>query len=283
MAGSSEIERLVGLLVKDQGSHGEEQSVVTYCQDISPVIQKGPMCGLVGLTMAAQLLLKGIAKPHHTTEGIHPENILEYAAQNGLSKRGEMFSTSSMKKIIVDHLHLQAQVVMTESHNALQELVIQTVSGEKAVLVPYDADKNHTPCLAQGHCAHWCLLVGVCLVVRSNEMDAPLTQKLLECCQRTSNNAHYVVGETGAEEFIKLLKKTFDQKNLKESLDDNLIYVFTRHGKTSHLGLWSLRDLIRSNGNLVEVDPRRSDPMEYVIPKGGLEEGLRNKFLFVAK
>lgn len=283
---SSEIERLVSLVVKDRGpslfTHGE-QSVISYCQNISPVIQKGPMCGLVGLTMAAQLLLKGGAKPCHTADRIHPESILEYAVQNGLSRQGEMFSANSMEKIAADHLQLQPQVVTVESHEALLELVVQTISGDKAILVPYDADKDHTPCLARGQCAHWCVLVGLCLITRN---CASLTPKLLECCQQTSSNsAHYVVRETGVKEFTTLLRKTFDHNmaTLKESLDANSIYVFARHGKTSHLGLWSLKDLLHSNGNLVEVDPRRSDPLEHVIPRGGLEEGLRNKVVFITK
>lgn len=284
---SSEIERLVSLVVKDQDPSlfNGEQPVISYCQNISPVIQKGPMCGLVGLTMAAQLLLKEGAKPCHTTDRIHPENILEYARQNGLSRQGEIFSASSMEKIAVDHLQLQAQVVTVESHEALLGLVVQTISSDKAVLVPYDADKDHTPCLAQGHSAHWCVLVGLCLITRCSESGASLTSKLLEYCQQMSSDSdHYVVKETGIKEFTTLLRKTLSHKaTLKENLDRNSIYVFARHGKTSHLGLWSLNDLLLSNGNLVEVDPRRSDPLEYVIPEGGLEEGLRNKVVFVTK
>lgn len=283
MALEPEIERLVCLLMEDLGAplftHGGKY-VVTCCQNISPVIQKGPMCGFVGLAMAAQLLcLNGQA-----SDQIHPESILEYAVQKGLSRRGEMFSASAMEEIAVKHLHLQAQVATVDYHEGVHELVVQTVSGKRTVLVPYDADKDHTPCLARGHCAHWCLLVGIALITGSDGMCTPMTPQLLESCQQVpSNNAHYVVKETHAEDFTEILRRIFDSETLKESLAKNLIYVFSRHGKTSHLGLWSLRDLILSNGNLAEIDPQRSDPLEYVIPEGGLEEGLRNKVVFVAK
>ena len=281
---STEVERLVSLLIEDLGgglfAHGE-QCVITYCQDISPVVQKGPMCGLVGLTMAAQLL--NANPPSHTTDTdqIHPEHILEYAVQNGLSKQGEMFSAASMTKIATDHLQLQSKVVQADSHEALLELLLGTISGNTAVLVPYDADKDHTPCLARGYSAHWCLLVGLCMVTRNTYA----TSKLLECCQKVSSNSpHYVVRETGTSEFTALLKRMFDSEgSLKESLDKNSICVFSRHGKTSHLGLWSLKDLLHSNGNLVEVDPRRSNPLEYEIPQGGLEAGLRSKVVFITK
>lgn len=278
---STEVERLVDLVVKDLGgaffAHGE-QCVISFCQDISPVVQKGPMCGLVGLTMAVQLLEANSSS--HSTDQIHPERILEYAVQNGLSRKGEMFSAAFMAKIATDHLQLQSKVVRVESQ-ALLDLLTGTISGSMAVLVPYDADKDHTPCLAQGCSAHWCLLVGLCIVTGK----AHVPSKFLECCQKASSNSpHYVVGETGTREFTTLLERTFDSEgSLKESLDKNSIYVFSRHGKTSHLGLWSLKDLLNSNGNLVEVDPRRSNPQEYVIPQGGLEDGLKSKVVLVTK
>lgn len=276
---SSEIERLVGFVLEDQGASLSTQGgkyAVTHCQDISSVIQKGPMCGLVGLTMAAQLLLKGVASGH-----IHPEGILEFAVQNSLSRHGEMFSASAMEEIVVKHLHLQAQVATMDNPGVLPELIVKAVSSDQAVLVPYDADKDHTPFLARGHCAHWCLLVGLCLIINSDDTCTPW---LLECCQQVpSNSAHYVVKETHIEDFKKVVKSMFDSQTLTESLAGNSIHVFGRHGKTSHMGLWSLRDLVLSNGNLTKVDPRRSDPLEYVLPQGGLEEGLRNKVVFVAK
>jgi hypothetical protein len=230
--------------------------------------------------MATQLLLEGGLEP---MDQIHPERILEYAIQNGFSRHGEMFNASSMVKIAEDHLHFRAQTLSLKSHETLLELLVGAASGNRAVLMPYDADKDHTPCLAQGHSAHWCLLTGVCMIMRSGGMPTQLSP---DCYRQTqSNSAHYIVNnKIGVEDFTTNLEKLFEStETLMDSLDKNFIYVFTRHGKTSHLGLWSLRDLLRSNGNLVEVDPRRSDPQEYVLPPGGLEDGLQNKVVFVMK
>ena len=277
---SSEVDHLVCLMVKDVGGGW---SAVSYVNDVSPVRQQGPMCGVVALTMAAQLLTKVAQAPPkscHTMGSTHPESILEYAVRHGLSKQGEMFSTDDMVRIVTDHLHLQAHVATME--DALLDLLVDVVSGQRAVVVPYDADKDHTPCLARGHRAHWCLLVGVCLMVESE--GSPLTRCLLECCQQTPKNCtHHIVRETCVKSFTQNLRHYFDPQMMKQSLAENQIHVFARHGKTSHLGLWSLRDLIQSNRNLVEVDPQRSNSEEYVVPKGALKESLGKKVVFVTK
>ncbi len=274
---------LVRRVMEDHGfsAAGEKVVVSWCCHEVTPVLQRGPMCGLVGLTMAAQLLHKEKLPLDSvkSSDQLHPERILQFAVGRGLSKQGEMFSTAAMEDVITNHLHLQSHTVDVDSCNTVEEMLV-----EKAILVPYDADKDHTPCLARGHSAHWCLLVGLCLVLEyptEGGVTPPRASSLLECCHPlNSNPAHYVVSEIQRLEFAELLK-TFEA--VGGLLDRNRIYVFARHGKSSHLGLWSLRDLLESNRNLVEVDPRRSNPQEYVIPAGGLKQGLKNKVIFVTK
>lgn len=61
-------------------------------------------------------------------------------------------------------------------------------------------------------------------------------------------------------------------------------YVFARHGKTKNLALWSLRDLSRSNANLVEFCQPAGHPNEvFVLPEGGIGgiNGLRCKFIMI--
>lgn len=251
---------------------------VSYAHDVPPVIQNGPMCGLVSITLAAQLLYR-IKEPSeilHISDKFHPENILEYAITNGLSKKGEMFSSDVMKQLIETHLPCRAEIINIKSPNTLQELLSEVILGHSTVLVPYDADKNHSPCLARGHKAHWCLVVGVCLVLDS---IAPLTLDLLKCCQLEPGSlSHYVLCDDSTEAFSQHIKTN---PTVSQLLECNHVYVFARHGKSSHLGLWSLRDLMRSNDNLIEVDPQRSNQQEYVIPSGGLEDGLKNKIVLV--
>jgi hypothetical protein len=47
--------------------------------------------------------------------------------------------------------------VMSTPSTARQ--LIQHIRDDQTLLVPYDCDKNHEPCLASGHKAHWCVLV----------------------------------------------------------------------------------------------------------------------------
>lgn len=291
---SSEMEMLINLLAGDRCplSPGDEKNaVVTFSKDVSPVIQKGPMCGLVGLTMATQLLQKMKKKaPPHITDKLHPKCILDYAIRNGLSKQGEVFSSVAMEKLAVEHLCLRARTIAMESHDAICDLLVAVVSGQGAVLVPYDADKDHSPCLSQGHRAHWCLLVGMCLVLEEESegtgttLFASLAPSLHRCCQLSpTGTSHYILHETDtAGDFTELFRKATQSQTMREILDKDQVHVFARHGKSSHLGLWSLRDLLESNGNLLEVDPQRSNPLEYVIPDGGLKEGIQNKIIILS-
>lgn len=282
-----ELSRIVGYVLgeHDWPSSAGKKVVVTSAHNIPPILQAGPMCGLVGIAMAGQLLQgrerKVTAEDALDMEGkLHPENILSYAKQEGLTKQGEMFSAHTMNKIVTDHLHWQAKVLDIASEEwSLEEMLIDILLGQTAVLVPYDADRNHSPCLAGGHRAHWCLLVGVCVVLDCIGSLQPTTLEILKHCHPSpSYSAHYTIRP---EDFAHHLKACFKQHPIKRFLDDNLIYIFARQGKSVHLGLWSLRDLIESNGNLQEVDPRRSNPLEYVIPDGGLSKGLKNKILLV--
>lgn len=277
----SELNRIVGYVISEHNSPtGEMKVVVTSVHNVSPVLQCGPMCGLVSITMAGQLLrgrrrkMTSVSKDTCNLESkLHPENVLHYAKQEGLSKQGEMFSVDAMSKIIMNYLLWKAQVLDTESKDwSLEEMVVEVLLGRSVALVPYDADRNHSPCLARGHRAHWCLLVGVCVVLDS------LHPVLKHCRPCQGCSSHYTIRP---EELSHHLKVCFNQHPLKRFLDHNQIYIFARQGKSAHLGLWSLRDLMESNGNLQEVDPQRSNPLEYVIPDGGLNKGLKNKILLM--
>ena len=281
----SEVSLLIRFILKDHDptsfSTGEK-ILITSSHDIPPVIQNGPMCGIVCLTMAA-LLLERIKTPPETLcakDKLHPKSILEYAITNTLSRQGEMFSADAMKSVIKDHLLYQAKIANIESSNSLQEMLSGIISGQNAILVPYDKDKNHSPCLAGGHRAHWCLLVGLCLVLESTSDSIPLKSDLLKCCHLPSDNSnYYVVSQDSLEHFMAIFE-TLDHCTMK---DKNQLYVFARHGRSSHLGLWGLRELLESNRNLLEVNPQRSNTLEYVFPEGELKEGLKDKAIIISK
>lgn len=284
------MEMLVGRIMKDHdpttfSAEGGKVVVSSCCHGVTPVLQKGPMCGLVALTMAAQLVNEK-KEPLLSSDLSHPEEILKFAMGRGLTKQGEMFSTDAMEDVIVHHLHLRPRTSHVDLPDVLRDLLTAAIASEGSViLIPYDADRNHTPCLAQGHSAHWCLLVGLCIIFdppQKGEVDilSMIPDFLNSCCPQEGNPAHFVARET--DKFMELVKK-LDDEAIKKFLDKNQIYVFSRHGKSTHMGLWSLRDLLESNRNLVEVDPRRSNPEEYVIPSGGVREGLKNKIIFISR
>lgn len=61
-------------------------------------------------------------------------------------------------------------------------------------------------------------------------------------------------------------------------------YVICKHGKSQHLGVWPLEQLERSNKNLLEFSPKRSnDELTYILPEGGIggENGLCDQYILV--
>lgn len=273
-----EVEHLVQLVLKDastdQRSHsGSAQSkdstaqvhIITHVdRRVEPVIQNGPMCGLVALTMAYTML--GGCCTGASDDKAHPEALLQAVKEHKMSKNGEIFAVEYLEDIARDHLQCQAEVVELVSVDVL-DVILQG----KALLVPYDADKDHTPCLEKGHKAHWCLLVGFAVVL-SSSFDNPF---ILQCYSPGSSLPGHLVVREDQKASVLGNKATLMQSAAQ-------LYVFTRHGKSTHLGLWKFTSLLESNGNLVEMDPKRTRPGEYVIPDGGIEKGLSGKALIVS-
>jgi hypothetical protein len=60
------------------------------------------------------------------------------------------------------------------------------------------------------------------------------------------------------------------------------VYALCRHGKSRFLSAWDMDDLAKSNSNLWEFSPKKSDDgLAYVLPEGGIggEDGLRDQFV----
>lgn len=61
-------------------------------------------------------------------------------------------------------------------------------------------------------------------------------------------------------------------------------YVFSRHGKTRNIAIWSLKLLSESNANLNEFEQPKGYPdAEFLLPMGGIGGvlGLKNKCIIV--
>ena len=234
----------VNYLVQPLSSRaGTQTKILTLVYDVNPVIQQGPMCGLVALSIASQLL-NGMAYP--------PDRLLARAKDMGYSKQGEMFSALNLLDLAHRELHCTGAVLQTNSVS-VHELLMALTEG-KAVVVPYDADKNHSPCIAGGTKAHWCTLVGFAVL---------------------SDSAMSVPRQNPSDVYISLTPMTARHlvcHDLME-VDKHDIYLFARHGKSRHLGLWSYSSLVESNANLKEVDPQR-DSGNHVIPTDGISSTL---------
>ena len=237
---------------------------VSYTSDVRPVLQCGqPCCGIVAISMAHQVL-KGIREVKETKD---PLCILQAAKSEGYTKQGEILSAQTMLQLSCETLDCSGIVCNTNELSL--SLIMNSISSRKAILVPYDSDKDHTPYIASGHQAHWCIIVGVVLQANSSE---PTVQELLIRTDKDSTNRNHFVLRSQENDTVELL----------ERLSIENVYVIARQGKSRHLGFWRLEELRESNENLKELGPRR-DPADFVIPKGGLAECLKSKIVILQK
>ena len=198
------------------------------------------MCGLVALSIASLLL---------TGKPCSPEQLLSKAKEKGYSNNGEMFSAQHLLNLATSELLCIGSLVDTTTVTPGD--ILTSIAQQRALVVPYDADKDHSPCLAQGHRAHWCTLVGFA-VTSLPPTEAPGTH-------------------------VELSPADFEVK-LFQDLGKDQVYVFARQGKSRHLGLWGLPALLESNANLVEAGDHRS-PTHYVIPSQGICQSLASLLL----
>uniref|UniRef100_A0A0B7A1R4 Actin maturation protease n=1 Tax=Arion vulgaris TaxID=1028688 RepID=A0A0B7A1R4_9EUPU len=202
------------------------------------------------------------------------EEILTEARERGLSKQGEMFSAFALQELAahflsskVECLHLQHSETThcLDGKNLANQLINRNL-----VLIPYDSDKNHSPCQKRGHKAHWALLTGIFVAVKASDM----TEELLSNCRREPDvpMLYYWPDDPGPVLCDQL------SKLVCEKAED--LFVLGHHGKSKYAGLWPLKDLLLSNDNLLETGPDRSLE-DYVIPPGGVEAGLRSRFITI--
>lgn len=123
------------------------------------ILQIGPTCGLVALSM----LVKGEASP---------DELLSIAKLEGYSNNGEMFSCEQMVRL-AEKAHSLAEIdnvkCTLKQGGLFSTEIVKILLNGAVLLVPYDADFNHSPCLRNGHTAHWALVCGVIIVKEKDE------------------------------------------------------------------------------------------------------------------
>lgn len=112
----------------------------------------GPTCGLCAISM----LCSGTPTA---------EVLLETAKLLRYTNNGEMFSTKwllDLFKEIPTSTTLNRNVIREYLYDGVlnSEFIREKLKQHSMLLVPYDADRNHSPCNNHGHKAHWCLIMG---------------------------------------------------------------------------------------------------------------------------
>ncbi|XP_026491013.2 actin maturation protease [Vanessa tameamea] len=123
-------------------------------KNFESIMQIGPTCGLVALSM----LLNG---------EVTPEELLNITKMKGYSNNGEMFSCKDMAKLAEQAISL-AEIANLNCYVKTggifcEKIILELINGA-TLLVAYDADCNHSPCLRHGHTAHWALVCGIVIV-----------------------------------------------------------------------------------------------------------------------
>lgn len=66
------------------------------------------------------------------------------------------------------------------------------------------------------------------------------------------------------------------------SVENYDVWLIARQSKSRHPALWTYQSLAQSNANLIELSPHRAnDCFSYVLPVGGVKDGLCDKAIFI--
>ncbi|XP_055676532.1 actin maturation protease [Lutzomyia longipalpis] len=113
---------------------------------VESILQEGPTCGFVTISM----YLGGLPTP---------DELFQEAKRRGFTAMGEMFSAGNLMEILLDQPAFSGRCHLFEGDLNCDE-IRNALQSEACLIVPYDSDVNHTPCLRSGHKAHWALVIG---------------------------------------------------------------------------------------------------------------------------
>ncbi|KAM8952298.1 actin maturation protease [Pelodytes ibericus] len=234
-------EELKRMIRNRQGRFKEDLKYLLYNNHVPSLIQEGPQCGLVALWMAGKLLA--------LARDVSLENIAAVAVSRGYTAQGEMFSADNMSRLAGEVFDCRCELLSGGMNGENQTRILRHLTAGLPVLIPYDEDFNHEPCQREGHRAHWAVISGVLLGMKNGSFQAdPDTPGLY---QPPSDSSSLRLAE------------------IKET------YLVAKQGKSLRYQLWDYECLSRSNGQLIQFDPKRaSDGTQYVVPEGGVRTGL---------
>ncbi|KAF4071975.1 hypothetical protein AMELA_G00268990 [Ameiurus melas] len=241
------------LITQRDSSFRKDLEWVLFNKYVPSLIQDGPKCGLVALWMAAHLV-----KPAMT---ISLENIMQMAVNKGYTAQGEMFSACDMALLAEGVCGFRVQRLSGGMIGDNAALILKHLTDGQPILIPYDEDFNHEPCRRGGHKAHWAVASGVLLGLEQGSVTSE---------QLPTNTTL---------PWLHLSQVSAPPDWLTNPVE---VYILAKQGKSLRYQLWKLETVAQSNAQLREMDPQRAgDGSYYVLPPGGVEEGLAGQVVLL--
>jgi hypothetical protein len=103
------------------------------------------------------------------------DDLLKKSIEKRYTNNGEMFSAAWLLDILktnIDISRLKPEKIRSYIYDGEldSEFIKEKLRQHCMLLVPYDADVNHSPCIQNGHKAHWCLVCGY-LIEDNNDVS----------------------------------------------------------------------------------------------------------------
>ncbi|XP_067831124.1 actin maturation protease [Heptranchias perlo] len=235
------------LLLNRPDSFSKELKWLLINKYVPSLIQDGPQCGLVALWMAGHLL--------NVCEVMGLEAIVNCAMARGYTVQGEMFSGANMVKLAEEVFQCRGELLNEGLMGSNKARIMHHLWAGYPVLIPYDEDFNHEPCLRKGHRAHWAVVSGVLLGLRCE-----LPEDIYEEDPDIPGLFQLRAEVPGA---------SYPEGCVVEA------HLLAKQGKSLKYQLWEYERVHESNSQLTEFSPKReSDGTDYIVPDGGVESGL---------
>ncbi|XP_032221172.2 UPF0692 protein C19orf54 homolog [Nematostella vectensis] len=259
---------------EDEGGIQKDEITWVMCNTpVKPLMQgNAPRCGLVALSMAASVPTfkhQHIQLDNHHNNETELSELLTLAQRRGYSKHGEMLSAFYLSALAEDFYDLHSEVTC-DTLSAKEKVLNHLLQG-CPILVPYDSGPNHEPCLVNGRKAHWAVISGFLCGFCDEEYN----------WEEFKSFAHVI----GNDDMMHLLYSIENPSEVNITLPKNIqdhIYLLVKQSKSRHTAVWSLNALEKSNCNLFEFGRKKGESINnFVLPEGGLREGLNGKLVFL--
>jgi len=230
---------------------------------VDTLIQNGPQCGIVALCMALNYM-----KVNCTID-----ELMEKARKLNFTKKGEIFDVNFLYELAKSEVN--AKMLDLNEDKDFFEILLTS----KLILFPYDCDFNHAPCNKKGIKAHWALITGFILPIDHDESISLTFGNYSE--EKRPCGIEFI--DSVKPEQIAKLKENYENKYYEAKRFSDLVYVVSKQGKSKHLGVWRLKYLLESNRQLKDIDYKKCDPSEFVLPlDGDLSKSLSKRFLVIS-